>query len=105
MFHMLCLFSPTGVTWLKPFITSDAGGKSGRLVVVGLLADVGGVDGFFGGADCAASQPGIPQSSNNAARFFFFAMCFIVNVSQQIVAVRLISEWRALPGPRKLANQ
>lgn len=86
-------------------MTIDAGGKSGRLVVVGLLVELGGVDGFFGGADCADTQAGIPQSSNNAARIFLFAMCFIVNVSQQIVAVRLISEWRALPRPRKLANQ
>ena len=89
MFHMLRLSSPTGVTWLKPFITSEAGGKSGRLVIVGLLTDeLGGVDGLVGGADCADSQAGSPQSSNNAARVSFFAMCFIVNVSQQIVAVR-----------------
>ncbi|MEE3368646.1 MAG: hypothetical protein VX346_04800 [Planctomycetota bacterium] len=85
---MLCLSSPTGVTWLKPFITSEAGGKSGRLVVVGLLAELGGVDGLVGGFDCADTHAGIPQSSNNAAKIFLFAMCFIVYVSQQIVAVR-----------------
>ena len=92
MFHMLCLFSPTGVTWLNPFITIEAGGKSGRLVVVvvGLAAELDGVGGFVGGAVCADTQEALkPNSRNTAAMTFFCDICFIVNVFQQIVTIRL----------------
>ena len=94
---------------MNPFSTIEAGGKSGRLVTVGLVDDLvgelGDVDGLVGGADCADTHTGIPQTNNNATKFFLFAMCFIVNVSQQIVTVRLIPGRLTLPSLCSIANR